>query len=91
MSKILKVQDDVYLELDGLRGGRLTFSEVIDLLLDMRQRVVGLVHQVEGSPVLPQLDTPAAGRPAGLSNQGTAASVATGDGPDTAGSAPCRR
>lgn len=52
MSKPLKVQDDVYQELDGLRRGRLTFSDVIDELLQLRRQVVGMVDKVWGSSVL---------------------------------------
>jgi len=48
-STIIKVKDGVYQELDHLRMGRQTFSDVIKELLDARLKVLELLSVLEGS------------------------------------------
>ena len=49
MSKVIKVEDQIYNELDHLRMGRQTFSDVIKELLDARLKVLELLSVLEGS------------------------------------------
>ncbi len=48
MSKPVKVEDNVYSDLDRLRVGRQTFSDVIRGLLDTRLKVFELLNVMEG-------------------------------------------
>lgn len=49
MSKQLKVTDQVYNQLDHLRGRGQTFSLVIEDLLTARLGIVEMLNQLEGS------------------------------------------
>jgi len=48
MSKVIKVDDQVYAALDHLRPGRQTFSDVIKTLLESRLKVLELISVIEG-------------------------------------------
>jgi len=48
MSKAIKVEDQVYQELDLLRAKRATFSDVVEGLLKLRVRVMELMNVLEG-------------------------------------------
>ena len=47
MSKAIKVEDQVYDELDQLRGKGETFSQVIERLLVARLKIFELIYRVE--------------------------------------------
>lgn len=49
MSKVIKVEDTVYNQLDNLRVGRQTFSDVIDEMLTARLRMLEAINVLEGS------------------------------------------
>lgn len=48
MSKPIKVEDKIYDELDQLRVGRQTFSDVVENLLKARLSVLQLMSVLEG-------------------------------------------
>lgn len=48
MSKVIKVEDHVYNELDVLRGKGETFSQVIDSQLKARVHIFNLITVLEG-------------------------------------------
>ena len=48
MSKMLKVNDQVYDQLDKLRNGRQTFSDAISELLAARLKIFELISVMEG-------------------------------------------
>lgn len=48
MSKLIKVEDQVYHDLDRLRVGRQTFSEVIKRMLADRLKIFELLSVLEG-------------------------------------------
>lgn len=48
MSKPIKVSDEVYQELDKLRVGRQTFSDVVDDLLKGRLKILEAMNMLEG-------------------------------------------
>jgi len=48
MSRVIKVEDQVYDRLDQLRDKRETFSDVIKELLDARERILELISVLEG-------------------------------------------
>jgi len=48
MSRVIKVEDQVYDWLDQLRDKRETFSDVIKELLDARERILELIRVLEG-------------------------------------------
>lgn len=47
MSKVIKVEDQVYVDLDKLRGKSETFSLVIEALLSSRLQVFTMLDQLE--------------------------------------------
>ena len=49
MSKVIKVEEAVYNQLDTLRTGRQTFSDVVDDLLTARLRMLEALNLLEGS------------------------------------------
>lgn len=49
MSKVIKVEDQIYQQLDTLRIGRQTFSDVIDDMLIARLRMLEAINVLEGS------------------------------------------
>jgi len=48
MSKMLKVNDQVYNQLEALKVGHQTFSDVISELLNARLRIFELINIIEG-------------------------------------------
>lgn len=48
MSKVIKVEEAVYTQLDTLRVGRQTFSDVIDDLLTGRLKILEAIQMLEG-------------------------------------------
>lgn len=48
MSKVIKVEDQVYKDLDRLRVGRQTFSDVIKEMLSDRLKIFELMSIFEG-------------------------------------------
>ena len=42
MSKSIKLGDDVYADLDEIRGKGETFSQAVDRLLDLRRMLLGI-------------------------------------------------
>lgn len=48
MSKVIKVEEAVYNQLDTLRVGRQTFSDVIDDLLTGRLKILEAMQMLEG-------------------------------------------
>lgn len=48
MSKVIKVDDKTYNELDHLRLGRQTFTDVISRLLESRLKVLEMMSVLEG-------------------------------------------
>lgn len=48
MSKVIKVEEQVYAALEKLRGKGETFSNAIDALLDTRIKVLELISVLEG-------------------------------------------
>ncbi|GAG85261.1 unnamed protein product [marine sediment metagenome] len=48
MSRAIKVEDQVYNELDRLRGKGKTFSQVIEDILGARLKIFELLNVVEG-------------------------------------------
>lgn len=48
MSKLIKVEEAVYNQLDTLRAGRQTFSDVVDELLTGRLRMLEAMNLLEG-------------------------------------------
>ena len=48
MSKAIKVEDQVYQELDMIRGKGATFSDVVEGLLKLRIQVMELMNVLEG-------------------------------------------
>lgn len=48
MSKVIKVETQVYDELDKLRVGRQTFSDVIEDLLKSRLKILEAMNMLEG-------------------------------------------
>jgi len=48
MSKVIKVEEAVYNQLDTLRVGRQTFSDVIDDLLTGRLKILEAMNMLEG-------------------------------------------
>lgn len=48
MSKVIKVEDQTYQELDQLRVGRQTFSEVVKELLRSRLKILEAMDVLEG-------------------------------------------
>lgn len=48
MSKVIKVDDQVYEDLDKLRAKGETFGQIIDMLLNARTRVLELWSVLEG-------------------------------------------
>jgi len=49
MSKVIKVEEAIYNQLDTLRVGRQTFSDVIDDLLTGRLRILEAIQMLEGT------------------------------------------
>jgi predicted CopG family antitoxin len=49
MSKTIKLEDSVYLRLEGFRGKRETFSQAVDRLLKMLSKVGELRDVLEGA------------------------------------------
>jgi len=49
MSKVIKVEEAVYNQLDTLRVGRQTFSDVVDDLLTARLRMLEALNVLEGT------------------------------------------
>ena len=49
MSKPIKVEDSVYDQLDKLRVGRQTFSDVVTDLLHARESMLVALNQLEGA------------------------------------------
>lgn len=49
MSKTIKLEDSVYTRLENFRGKRETFSQAVDLLLTIRDKVGMLRDVLEGS------------------------------------------
>jgi len=48
MSKGIKVEDQVYEDLDALRGKGVTFSQVIQELLNNRESIFSMLNTLEG-------------------------------------------
>jgi len=48
MSRVIKVEDQVYKKLDQLRVGRQTFSDVIEDLLRSRNKILEAMNVLEG-------------------------------------------
>ena len=48
MSKVIKVEDQIYDQLDHLRVGRQTFSDVCEDLLMGRQKILEAISMLEG-------------------------------------------
>lgn len=48
MSKTIKLEDQVYHRLDNLRGKRVTFSQVVERLLELPPRINELASILEG-------------------------------------------
>ena len=48
MSKVIKVEDKIYKELDSLRVGRQTFSDVVKDLLKGREMILKAMDMLEG-------------------------------------------
>ena len=48
MSKLIKVEDQVYKDLDRLRVGRQTFSDVIKEILAIRLKIFEVMNVLEG-------------------------------------------
>ena len=48
MSKVIKVEEQTYNDLDQLRVGRQTFSDVIEDLLKGRNKILEAMNMLEG-------------------------------------------
>ncbi len=49
MSRAIKVEDQVYDDLDQLRGKGETFSQVIEGFLEARSKILALIPDMEGA------------------------------------------
>lgn len=48
MSRVIKVEDKIYKELDSLKVGRQTFSDVVKDLLKGREMILKAMNMLEG-------------------------------------------
>lgn len=48
MSRAIKVEEQVYLELDMIRDKGETFSQVVERLLEARVKMFGIITEIEG-------------------------------------------
>ena len=48
MPKNIQLKDEVYARLESVRGKRETFSETVELLLSLREKITELVSVLEG-------------------------------------------
>lgn len=48
MSRVIKVEDKIYKELDSLKAGRQTFSDVVKDLLKGRETILQAMDMLEG-------------------------------------------
>ncbi len=48
MSKVIRVEDQIYKDLDKLRVGRQTFTDVLTDLLKTRLRILEAMNMLEG-------------------------------------------